>query len=100
LKGLEMQSAMMTFVRQCGCAPKTFNSAACAAIIGPAGFAMAVLPASAFTGANSALQFQFKQNNPVVEIVVRRGGAARRTTVVGPRANVASRTQGFWDACP
>jgi hypothetical protein len=28
----------------------------------------------------------------MIEIAVRRGGAARRTTVVGPRGNVASRT--------
>jgi len=53
---------------------------------------MAVSPASALTGANSTLQQQFKNDNPVVEIVVRRGGAVRRTTVVGPRGNVASRT--------
>jgi hypothetical protein len=87
-----MQSTMMTVVRQGGCASKTFNSMACAAVIGSAGFAMAVSPASALTGANVALQLQLKQNNPVVEIVVRRGGAVRRTTVVGPRGGVASRT--------
>jgi hypothetical protein len=28
----------------------------------------------------------------MIEIAVRRGGAARQTTVVGPRGNVASRT--------
>jgi hypothetical protein len=28
----------------------------------------------------------------MIEIAARRGGAARRTTVVGPRGNVASRT--------
>jgi len=83
---------MMALVRQCGCAPKTFNSAICRAVIGLTGFAMAVSPASALTGANSTLQQQFKNDNPVVEIVVRRGGAVRRTTVVGPRGNVASRT--------
>jgi len=82
----------MALVRQCGCAPKTFNSAICRAVIGLTGFAMAVSPASALTGANSTLQQQFKNDNPVVEIVVRRGGAVRRTTVVGPRGNVASRT--------
>src|SRR6266849_4767339 len=87
-----MQSTMMALVRQCGCAPKTFNSAICRAVIGLTGFAMAVSPASALTGANSTLQQQFKNDNPVVEIVVRRGGAVRRTTVVGPRGNVASRT--------
>src|SRR5713101_3311662 len=87
-----MQSTMMALVRQCGCAQKTFNSAICRAVIGLTGFAMAVSPASALTGANSTLQQQFKNDNPVVEIVVRRGGAVRRTTVVGPRGNVASRT--------
>jgi hypothetical protein len=92
MKGLEMQSTMMSLVRQCGCASRTFNSMACAAVMGLAGFPMAASPASALTGANNGLQFQLKQNNPVVEIVVRRGAAVRRTTVVGPRGNVASRT--------
>jgi len=145
MKGLEMQSTVMTLVRQRGCASKTFNGLACAAIIGLAGFAITASPASAFvTGANSFLQQQLKQDSPVVEVrargggaAVRRGGAVRRTTVVGPRGNVAggaiaagaalgfvtaatavawagaapapgmcwyytdaSRTQGFWDACP
>jgi len=145
MKGLEMQSTVMTLIRQRGCASRTFNGMACAAIIGLAGFAITASPASAFvTGANSFLQQQLKQDSPVVEVrargggaAVRRGGAVRRTTVVGPRANVAggaiaagaalgfvtaatavawagaapapgmcwyytdaSRTQGFWDACP
>src|SRR5216684_837318 len=88
-----MQSTMMTPVRQIGCASKTFNSMACAVAIGLAGFAMTALPASALVGgAGSALQQQLKQDSPVTEVYVRRGGSVRRTTVVGPRGNVASRT--------
>ncbi len=88
-----MQSTMMNLVRQRGCASKTFNGMACAVALGLAGFAITASPASALTaGANSALQYQLKQLSPIIEVVVRRGGAVRRTTVVGPRGNVASRT--------
>src|ERR1700730_15677876 len=88
-----MQSAMMTLVRQRGCAPKTFNGTACAVVIGWAGFAITASPAAAFvSGAGNSLQQQLKQDSPIIEVVVRRGGAVRRTTVVGPRGNVASRT--------
>jgi hypothetical protein len=46
----KMQSTMMTFVRQRGCAPKTFDGTACAVIIiGLAGFAMTALPIAAGT---------------------------------------------------
>jgi hypothetical protein len=94
-----MQSTVMTLVRQRGCASKTFNMA-CAAIIGLAGLAITASPASALvTGAGSSLPQQLKQDNPIVEVrargggvAVRGGGAVRRTTVVGPRGNVASRT--------
>jgi hypothetical protein len=62
-------------------------------VLGFAGFAMMVSPASALvTGTGNSLQRQFKENNPIVEVYVRRGGVARRTTVVGPRGGVASRT--------
>jgi hypothetical protein len=96
----EMQSTMMALVRQRGCASKTFNGMACAAAIGLAGFAITALPASALvTGASSSLLQQLKQDNPIVEVpargggaAVRSGGAVRRTTVVGPRDNVASQT--------
>jgi hypothetical protein len=88
-----MQSAMMTPVRQRGCAPKTFNRVACAITLGLVGFAMTASPGSALvTGTGGSLQQQLKQNSQFTEIVVRRGGAARRTTVVGPRGGVASRT--------
>jgi hypothetical protein len=94
-----MQSTMI-LVRRRGCVPKTFNGMACAALIGLAGFAIAASPASALvTGAGSSLQQQLKQDSPIVEIrargggaAVRGGGAVRRTTAVGPRGNVASRT--------
>jgi hypothetical protein len=93
MKGLEMQSTVMTLVRQRGCASKTFSGMACVAIIGLAGLAVTGLPASALvTGAGSSLLQQLKQDSPVVEVRARGGGAVRRTTVVGPRGNVASRT--------
>jgi hypothetical protein len=97
MKGRDMQSTVMqttvmTLVRQRGCASKTFNSTACAVKIGSVGFAMAASPASAFVGGtDSSLQQQLRQNSQLTEIVVRRG-AVRRTTVVGPRGGVASRT--------
>jgi hypothetical protein len=78
--------------RQIGCASKTFKGVSCAVAIALAGLATTVSPASAFTGASSALRHQLEQDNGVTEIVVRRGGAVRRTTAVGPRGNVASRT--------
>ena len=66
---------------------------ACAAIIGLAGFAITASPASALvTGASSSLLQQLKQDSPIVEVRARGGGAVHRTTVVGPRGNVASRT--------
>jgi hypothetical protein len=52
-KGLEMQSTVMTLVRQRGCALET-NGMACAAVIGLAGLAITALPASALvTGAST-----------------------------------------------
>jgi hypothetical protein len=100
MKGLEMQSTMMTLVRQRGCASKTFKGMACAAVIGLAGLAITALPASALvTGAGRSLLQQLKQDSSIVEVrargggvAVRGGGAVRRTTAVGPRGNVASRT--------
>src|SRR5216683_1908281 len=100
MKGLEMQSTMMALVRQRGCTSKTFNGMACAAIIGLAGFVITASPPSALvTGAGNSLLQQLKQDSPIVEVRARGGGAAvrgrgavRRTTVVGPRGGVASRT--------
>jgi hypothetical protein len=87
-----MQSVMTSFIRRPDCAPKTFNSVICAAAIALTGTATIASPASAFPGANGALEQQLMQDSPILEIVVRRGAAVRRTTVVGPRGNVASRT--------
>ena len=92
-----MQSTMMTLVRQRGCAPKTFapktfNGMARTVIIGLAGLAMPVTASAFVGGVDSSLQQQLKQNNQATEVVVRHGGVARRTTVVGPRGGVASRT--------
>jgi hypothetical protein len=62
-------------------------------MLGLTGLAMTPSPVSALgIGTGSSLQRQFNENNPVIEVYVRRGGAARRTTVVGPRGGVASRT--------
>jgi hypothetical protein len=41
-----------------------------------------------------SLQQQIKQDSPVIDVVVHRGGAARRTDTD------PSGTQGFWDVCP
>jgi hypothetical protein len=84
MKGLDMQSTVTTLVRQRDCS-KTFNSPACVATIGLVGFAMTASPASALVGgADSSLRRRLKQNSQLTEIVVRRGGAVRRTTVVRP----------------
>jgi hypothetical protein len=88
-----MQSAMRMFVRRNGCASKTFNPALCVTLIGLTGFAMAASPASALvSGVGSSLQQQLKQDSPVIDVRARGGAAVRRTTVVGPRGGVATRT--------
>jgi hypothetical protein len=76
MEGLEMQSTMMTLVRQRGCASKTFNGMVCVAVIGLAGLAITALPASALvTGASNSLLQQLKQDSSIVEVRVRRGAA-------------------------
>ncbi|SDS41957.1 hypothetical protein [Bradyrhizobium canariense] len=87
-----MQSAVVTFVRQTGCAPKTFYGITGAVILSLASLTVMFSSASAFVSQASSLQQQLKQDRPITEVVVRRGGAARRTTVVGPRGGAASRT--------
>ena len=90
-----MHSTMMTGVRQSGLVSKTFNNLTCAVVIGLAGFALAVSPASALvTGANNSLRQQLKENSAIIDVyVARRGYVARgprggvvagRTTVVRP----------------
>ena len=55
--------------------------------------ALTLSPVSAMVVAPSGLlQQQAKQDSLVTEVRARAGGAARRTTVVGPRGNAASRT--------
>jgi hypothetical protein len=65
-----------------------------AIVLGFAAVAVAGSPASAINaGAAGSLGYQIKQERPVIDVVVvRRGGSVRRTTVVGPRGNAASRT--------
>jgi hypothetical protein len=64
-----------------------------AAMISP----VSISPASALVGAaGNGLPQQIKQDSSqdssIIRVYVRRGGVARRTTVVGPRGRVASRT--------
>jgi hypothetical protein len=68
-------------------------SAPCAALV-LAMFAITSSPASPLvTAVGSSLIQQLKESSPAVEVALRRGGgAARRTTVVGPRGGMASRT--------
>jgi len=69
------------------------GTASCGVALGLAIFAITTSPASALvTAAGSSLKQQLKESSPVMEVAVRRGGAMRRTTVVGPRGGVASRT--------
>jgi hypothetical protein len=64
-----------------------------AVVLGLALLAVTASTASAINaGATGTLGYQIKQDSSVVDVVVRRGGAVRRTTVVGPRGGVASRT--------
>jgi hypothetical protein len=64
-----------------------------AVVLGLAVLAVTGSTASAInTGVAGSLGYQIKQDSSVVDVVVRRGGAVRRTTVVGPRGGVASRT--------
>jgi hypothetical protein len=93
-----MQSTMMAPVRQRGCASKAFNVMTCAAAVGSIALAMTVLPASALTGAGSALQHQLGKHSPIVEVVARRGAAPAPGycwLYTDP-----SERQGSWDVCP
>lgn len=60
-----------------------------AAVVGLATIGMPGNPASALSpGLGVSLQKQIKQDNDITQVYVRRGGAVRRTTVVGPRGGV------------
>src|ERR1700733_6200483 len=88
-----MPSAMMTSVRQSGHATKAFSHISCAVVLGLAAFMATASPVRAhLIGPGSSLQQQIKQDNIITEVRARAGGVARRTTVVGPRGGVASRT--------
>jgi hypothetical protein len=82
-----------TRVRLSERAPKTFFQMASAAVLALTVFAVATSPASAISlGQLSPLKQQLTQDSPIIDVVVRRGGAVRRTTVAGPRGGAASRT--------
>jgi hypothetical protein len=87
-----MQSVTMPFVRQRGPVSTTVNGMIFVAVIALADIATMASPVSALPAVSSALQKQLKQDGPITEVMVRRGAAVRRTTVVGPRGNVANRT--------
>jgi|SRR4051794_30263487 hypothetical protein len=71
----------------------TTRRSSLAAVLALAVLAVTGSAASAINaGTPGTLGYQMKQDSSVVDVVVRRGGAARRTTVVGPRGGVASRT--------
>jgi hypothetical protein len=73
-KGLKMSSKMMIF-RLPNCSLKTSYRAASAFFVGLACLAIMVSPASALvTVSQSAVQQQIRQDSPVTEVYVRRGG--------------------------
>jgi hypothetical protein len=109
-----MHSTMMTFVRQSGCAPKTFCRATCAIVLSVATVATAASPVSALViPSGGSLQQQLKQDSPITEVRARGAAlgfvaAATAAAWAGPPPvpgycwyyTDLSRTQGFWDACP
>ncbi len=93
-KGEEMQSTITTSVSQHGHKPQTAFSVICLFVVSFAAAAITATPALALLPvANTLLRLQVEQTTALNKVVVvRRGGVARRTTVVGPRGGVASRT--------
>jgi hypothetical protein len=93
-----MQSTLVFPAHRFSCVSNTCSNMICAVILGLAGFAMTLSPAAALVGGiDRSLQHQLSQSNSIVHVYARRGGVARggmarRTTVVGPRGGVASRT--------
>lgn len=87
--GFESRSLMKMTVAQ----TRAIRRSSLAVALGLAVVAVAAPPASAINTAAGTLGYQIKQESPVIDVVVvRRGGSVRRTTVVGPRGNAASRT--------
>src|SRR5437879_12030116 len=83
-----MQSKMMVS-SQLSCTSTTLHGVASAFVVGLASLAIMISPASALvTGPQSAAKQQIQQDSPLTEVYVRRGGAVRRTTVVGPGGGV------------
>ena len=83
MERLAMRSTRAAFAR-------TFGATICAGVL------WAVLTTTSagalVAGPGGPLQDHIRQDSSITEIAARRGGAVRRTTVVGPRGNVASRT--------
>jgi hypothetical protein len=87
-KGVEMRSVMKSLS-----STTTSRRSSLAVVLGLAVVAFTGSTASAINaGVAETLGYQIKQDSSVIDVVVRRGGAVRRTTVVGPRGGVASRT--------
>jgi hypothetical protein len=87
-KGLEMRSVFEKMAPS-----RAIRRSGLALILGMTTLGIAPSTASALdTGTGKMLGYQIKQERSVIDVVVRRGGAVRRTTVVGPRGGVASRT--------
>jgi hypothetical protein len=84
-----VQSKTMIF-RRSSCLPNSVYRATGVAFIALASLALLTSPASALlTGPQNAIQQQLKQDSPITEVYVRRGGGAvHRSTVVGPRGGV------------
>jgi len=88
-----LPSLVMKFERQRLRVSKTFAKLVCIGIIAVGATAATDTPVSALNiGPTGRLGSQAVSDSSITQIVVRRGAAVRRTTVVGPRGNVASRT--------
>jgi len=93
LKFLPMSRTAKTFSLRTLVSLRTLGLVISAMALALTGNSMAVSPAAAaVAGMGSPLQYQLREASPLIEVYVRRGGGARRTTVVGPRGGVASRT--------
>ena len=83
-----MQSITMIF-RRSYCLPNSVYRATGVAFIALASLAFTSPASALLTGPQNAIQRQLKQDSPITEVYVRRGGGAvHRSTVVGPRGGV------------